>query len=382
MTTSGRGRVCLYVPYLYPVVSGGRVPFAGGIEVQLSLLAKGLAARGFDVSVVTCDYGQPEGLVVDGVRMLRCHRPQDGLPVLRFFHPRLSTTLAALRRADADVYVVQGAGLYAGVVADAARAMGRRFVFIAGHDFDVRRDLPDVHGPRDRWWYRRGLAGASAIVVQTEAQRAALRASFGYDGVVIMNPVEIPDVVADPAAARRVAWVATYKASKRPEWFTRLAERHPELECAMVGVIPIPPLTDAEYRAAQAVGARCPNLAVHGPMPHERIVGFLRDTALFTHTSPAEGFPNAFLEAWSVGLPTVTCFDPDGIIARERLGERHETFEAWEDAVVRWMADPARRAEAGARARAYARREHGSGAIHDHFAELMDRMVARRRAGR
>lgn len=379
---SGRGRICMYVPYLYPVVSGGKVPFAGGIEVQLALLAKGLAARGFDVSVVTCDYGQPDDLVVDGVRMVKCYPPQSGLPVLRFFHPRLSTSIAALRRADADVYLFQGAGMYAGLVHDVAHAMGREFIFLAAHDNDVIKEIPDLSGWRDRGWYRRGLAGAGRIVVQTEKQRAWLREAFGHESVVIMNPVDIPDASADPAGKRRVAWVATYKASKRPEWFTRLAERHPELECVMVGVVPPPPLPDADFRAAQAVAARCPNLTVLGPLPHERIGEFLREAALFTHTSPAEGFPNAFLEAWSHGLPTVTCFDPDGIIARERLGEQHDTFEAWEDAVVRWMADPAMRAEAGARARAYASARHASGEIQDRLAAELDALVAKRRARR
>lgn len=376
---SGRGRICLYVPYLYPVVSGGKVPFAGGIEVQLSLLARGLAARGFDVSVVTCDYGQPDDLVVDGVRLIKCFPPFAGLPVVRFFHPRLSTTIAALRRADADVYLLQGAGFYAGLVCDVARAMGRRFVFLAGHDHDVLRELPDVHGWRDRTAYRRALAGASLIVVQTERQRAWLRESFGRDSIVVMNPVDIPDQVAQPAARQRVVWLATYKPSKRPEWFTRFAERHPDLECDMVGVIPTPPLTDAEYRAAKSVGDRCPNLTVRGPLPHERVGEYLLEAALFTHTSPAEGFPNAFLEAWSHGLPTVTCFDPDGIIAREKIGEQHDTYEAWEEAVVRWMADPSLRAAAGARAREYARAHHGSGAIQDRLAAELDRLVAARR---
>jgi glycosyltransferase involved in cell wall biosynthesis len=177
-------------------------------------------------------------------------------------------------------------------------------------------------------------------------------------------------------------WLATYKPSKRPEWFTRLAQRHPEFECVMAGVLPAPPSTDADYRAALAVGDRCPNLSVGGPVPHERIGEFLLDATLFVHTSAAEGFPNAFLEAWSYGLPTITCFDPDGIIARERLGEQHDTFEAWEDAVVRWMSDPAGRAAAGARARAYAKRAHDSGEIEDRFAAELDRLVALRRTHR
>jgi len=372
----------MYVPYFYPVVSGGKVPFAGGIEVQLSLLAKGLVARGFDVSVVTCDYGQSDDLMVDGVRLMKCYRPEEGLPVLRFFHPRVTTTIATLRRANADVYLTAGAGMYAGLVSDVARSMRRSFLFMVAHDWDVQRELPGVDGWRDRTWYRRGLAGAGRIVVQTEKQRAGLRQSFGYDSIVIMNPVEIPDAVATPASSRRVVWLATYKPSKRPEWFTRLAQRHPEFECVMAGVLPTPPLTDADYRAALLVGDRCPNLSVGGAVPHERIGEFLRDAALFVHTSPAEGFPNAFLEAWSYGLPTVTCFDPDGIIARERLGEQHDTFEAWEDAVVRWMSDSADRAAAGARARAYARRVHDSGEIEDRIAAEMDRLVAVRRAHR
>jgi glycosyltransferase involved in cell wall biosynthesis len=371
----------MYVPYLYPVVSEGKVAIAGGIEVQLALLAKGLAERGFEVSVVTCDFGQPDDLVVHGYRLIKAWRPEQGLPVLRFLHPRLSKTIRALYRADADVYIVQGAGLEAGLTHEVAHAMGRPFQFVVAHDHDVMRDLPDVHGLRGRLWFRRAIAGAAGVVSQTEKQRRMLREAFGRESVVIMNPVEIPAVTASPAAGRRVVWVATYKASKRPEWFTRLAERHPELECVMAGVLPPPPLTDRDYRDALAVAARCPNLKVQGAVAHERIAEFLREAALFTHTSPAEGFPNVFLEAWSVGLPSVTCFDPDGIIAREGIGEQHDTFEAWEAAVLRWMADAPGRAAAGVRAREYARRVHGSGEIHDRFAAELDRLVALRRSG-
>jgi glycosyltransferase involved in cell wall biosynthesis len=360
---TGRARICMYVPYLYPAVSGGDVAFAGGIEVQLALLARGLVRRGFEVDIVACDFGQPDGWTLDGVRLLRCWSPTVGLPIVRFFHPRLTTTTRALWRSNADVYLYRGGAMGAGLVYDVARLKGRPFVFMTGHDHDVMAAMPDVHGFRDRWWYRRALMGARVVVCQTEGQRAVLKRDFDRDSVVIMNSVEIPPAMLDAGAGNAVLWLATYKEAKRPDWFTRFAERHPDVQCVMAGVVPMAPLTDEAYRRAVEVSRRCPNLEVSATIPHERIGEFMSRGAVFSHTSPAEGFPNTFLEAWSLGLPTVTCFDPDGIIVREGLGERHDRFEDWEAAVLRWLADPALRRAAGARARAYAVKRHSMAGV-------------------
>ena len=373
MSVNSAPRVCMFVEYLYPVVSEGRVPFAGDIEVQLALLGRGLAANGFDVSVVTCDFGQPDALVAGGMRLLKSYPPRAGLPVVRFFHPRLSRGIAALRRADAEVYVVQGAALWAGFVADVAHAMGRRFVWLVGHDHDVMPSLPDVHGWRDRTWVRRAIRRADAIVSQTEKQRGLLRDGFGRDSVVIANPVELPprERMVDATRAPSLVWLATYKPSKRPEWFTRFAESHPAVPCRMAGVIPVPPLTTECWEAARAVAARCANLEVLPTLPHEQVGDFLRGATLFAHSSPAEGFPNAFLEAWANGLPSVTCFDPDGLIERERLGARRDDYGAWAAELERRIADPALRAAEGARARAWAETHHAPGVIHAALAGVL-----------
>ena len=372
-------RVCMFVEYLYPVVSGGRVPFAGGIEVQLSLLARGLVRRGFDVTVVTGDFGQPDGLVVDGVRLLKAYPPHGGWPVVRFLHPRLTRGIAALRRADADVHLVQGAALWAGIVRDVAASTRRRFVWMVGHDHDVAASLPDVHGPRDRWWVRRAIRGAAAIVSQTEKQRRALAEAFGRESTVIPNPVEIPPAerIVDAGGEPSLAWLATYKPAKRPEWFTRFAERHPGVRCRMAGVIPVPPLDDRAWRDARAVAARCPNLEVQPTVPHERVGEFLRGATLFAHSSPAEGFPNTFLEAWSHGLPTVTSFDPDGVIEARRLGVCRLDYDGWEAELERRIADPALRREEGARARAHVESHHAPDLIYGRLAEVLRNVLSR-----
>lgn len=356
---SGRApRVCFHAPLLWPLWSEGRVPFTGGAEVQQAHIARGLAARGLEVTVVSCDFGQPSPVIVHGVRVLRSYRIDAGLPMLRFFHPRLTGALSALAAAAADVYYVRGASLEAGVTCDAARWRGAAFVFGAASAFDAHRALPLLRKPRDRVWFRRGLRGATTVVAQTEFQQRLFREQYGIESRLVRNLVELPESPADPGASADVVWIATYKAAKRPDWFLTLARAYPRLRFVMCGVVPPPPASPAAWEATKRAADECPNLEVRGFLEHDAIPALLRTAALFVHTSPAEGFSNTILEAWASGVPTVTCADPDGIIARERLGETVSSLAELTRAVGEWMADPARRAEAGARARAYVRAQH------------------------
>lgn len=366
-------RVCMYVEFLYPVVSQGRVPFAGGIEVQLTLMGRGLAQRGFDVHVVTCDYGQPDRLEVEGLTLLKSYPPSGGLPVLRFFHPRLTKGLAGLWRSDADVYLFRGAALWAGLVALVARLRGRRFVWLTGHDHDVRRDLPDVHGARDRALVFNAIRSADAIVTQTRLQQERLLADFGRRSTVIMNSVEVvpADRIRDAGSGDTLVWLSTYKSEKRPEWFTRFAERHPDVRCRMIGVVPDTAVGRAAHEAARAVAARCPNLSVEGPIPHERIDEAFVGAALFAHSSPVEGFPNTLLESWSRGVPAVSCVDPDGIVERERLGACHTDEDAWARAIEQRWADAGLRRVEGARARAWVEEHHAPDVVHEALARVI-----------
>ena len=98
----------------------------GGAELQQTLLAKALVRRGFQVSMVVGDYGQPDGAIWSGVRAYKASKPWEGIPVLRFVHPRWTKLVAALRRAAADVYYVSPSGVQVGQVALGAIAEADR----------------------------------------------------------------------------------------------------------------------------------------------------------------------------------------------------------------------------------------------------------------
>ena len=74
-------RVCFVAPLAWPVLArDARIPVAGGAEVQQSILARLLGARGHRVSMVTLDFGQPDGSRVDGVTVHKAFAPGAGLP--------------------------------------------------------------------------------------------------------------------------------------------------------------------------------------------------------------------------------------------------------------------------------------------------------------
>ncbi len=372
----GRGRVCFYSEYAYPLLARTPDEFAGGSEALVARLARGLATREYDVTLVTCDFGQRPVEVVDGVTVLRTFRPRRGVRVLRFFHPRLTLATAGLWRANAEAYYVCGSGMPAGLTSDVARLRGAGFVLAMMTDHDVVRRPPPNVGVTHRRWYERALRHADQVLSQTEFQRDHLRDEYGVASELLPNIVDIPPQPVDPGQDGIVLWLATYKRTKRPEWFLALARELPQYRFVMAGVVPPPPLTRGVWDAAQQAARDIPNLEVHGFLPEEAVVALRRRASLLVHTSPLEGFSNSLLEAWAAGLPTVSCVNPDGLVTRAGLGAFAGDYATLVDSVRGWMADPAARRAAGARARNYAEAHHAPQVVLDVLSGVLDRVIA------
>lgn len=313
-----RLKVCLVAHLAFGSLSG-RPGHIGGVEYQTSLLARWLAARGHDVSMITWDEGQEEGSRIDGVRLVKLCGRDDGHRGLRFLHPRWTSLVRALRVADADLYYHNCAEYVTGQVALWCRTRGSRFVFSAASNNDCDPGLPFLTTARERVLYRLGIRLADRIIVQTDLQRRMLREGFGLDSTVI--PLPTPDGPAAPpygprSGRTRILWVGRICEIKRPDRFLDMAARCAGLAFDLVG-----PEDGTPY--ARAVTARARTLAnvrLHGALPRDRVAALLGEAVCLCCTSELEGFPNTFLEAWSHATPVLTTFDPGDIVSRERLG--------------------------------------------------------------
>jgi glycosyltransferase involved in cell wall biosynthesis len=381
---SSSPRICLVAHFAYGALAGGKNGHIGGVEWQTSLTAKWLAARGYDVSMITWDDGQPDDERIDGVRVIKLCRRDAGLPIVRFVHPRWTSLNRALRAADADVYY-QNCGEYVtGQVALWCKRHGRGFVYSVANDADCDAALPEMKTLRERVLYRYGLRRADSVIAQTLKQSRMLADGFKRASIVIPMPCRGLNAAAwqPPAAPRarqpRVLWLARITRQKRPDRYLELARECPEIHFDLVG-----PSDESEFSTQVLRDAeKVENLTVHGPAKREQLPAIYSQADCFCCTSDFEGFPNTFLEAWSGGLPIVSTFDPDGVIARHELGILAGDVPALADGLRKLLNEPERWRTAAANAYRYYYENHRIDAVMPRFERIFCDLAAARHNGR
>ena len=291
----------------------------GGAELQQTLLAKALAAQGYDVSMVVADYGQPDGAAWDGIKTYKAYRPEAGLPGLRFIHPRWTSLWAAMKRARADIYYTSCAGALLGQVVLFARVHGAQVVFRIASNSDCDPAALLIRYWRDKRLYRYGLRRADLVLAQTPGQQQALLINFRRESRVVASMTDTngrrPGI---DARANSVLWVGNIRALKRPELLLEAARKLPRLQFHIIGG-PMPG-SESLYEKVRDAAMQMPNVRFHGPIPYQEVGEFYERARVFAGTSEIEGFPNTYLQAWARGTPVVAFLDPEQLIARNGMG--------------------------------------------------------------
>lgn len=365
---------------------------AGGAERQVMLLARGLAARDRDVTIVALGHVRTpvEPVLEAGVRILRLQAdgPRARLAVL----PAL---MRLARRADVVVCTNWDASLYGRVAALAVH----RPVVVADH-FNARAAHVSRRGaPRGRWVaaHHRLLAPFTAATVA--CARAQLPVLLG-EGVPPGRLVHIPNGIAvdevrsaaASAPARRAlglpddALVVVHAANFRPEknqpqTLETVAELRRTLGDVRAVFVGSGPQEEAVRRRAAALDADWAHfLGTRADVP---AVLALADVVVLP--SRAEAMPLTVLEAQAVGVPVVACDVGDVRAVLDATGGGLAVpagdGPAFTAACRRVLADPDLRARLarGAREGSAA---YDAEAVTRRYAELLDSAARPRRSPR
>lgn len=366
-------RIAIVAHNAYGMISGRGTGHIGGVERQTSMLARWLAGRGHDVSLITWQEGGPGAEVFDRVQVIKTCPREAGIPVARFFVPRWSSLNAALRAADADLYYQNGAEEVTGQVALWCRRRKRKFVFSVASDIDCREWLNGGSSLRESLLYRYGLRVADGIVAQTDDQAERLEAAIGRGATILPMPghdygppANVPPVDGEPPMLLLVGRVAP---EKNIEMFIEVARKLPDFRFVVVGPGDSPDSYVAKVRESARTAT---NVEFFGPADRRQLAILYRAATALCCTSHYEGFPNTFIEAWSAGLPVVSTIDPGGLLAREGLGAAARDSDAFCREIRRLVEQPAERAAVAARARAWFENHHAVDVAMGRFERLFE----------
>ena len=324
--------ICIVAHNAYGTLANVDTGHVGGVEVQTPLLAKWLANQGYDVSMITWDEGYQDGVIIDGVRVYKMCRRDDGLPLIKFLTPRWSSLWRALGRANPDVVYYNLGDLALGQISLWAKVKKRKLLYSIASDMDCQKDFPALNPLREKILYRYGLLNADSIVVQTSRQKKLLEENFSLGSKLISMPsagfnadIDIEEKSKTIGQNFRVLWVGRFSNEKRLEWLLEVAKKLKGITFDVIGEANI----DSEYgRKLKNEAESIPNVVLHGRIKHNEMADFYRNASILCSTSVYEGFPNVYLEAWSSGVPVITSFDPDGVVDKFQIGSVVNSIDA------------------------------------------------------
>ena len=252
----------------------------------------------------------PTAAQVQGVTVYKMHKPDEGIPVVRFVYPRLTSLWGALKRVDADVYYQRTAAVTTAWVAQFCRMNGRRSIYAGASDVDFIPGEQDIRYARDRKIFEWGVRRVDDMIVAERRAARELKEHYGREATLIPS-CYVAAARAPPAGTQRLRPVGGHGAAQQ-------APRDAARDRAPAAQLPVRDdrrrrtrQREPEYAALDRRGreAPSPNIEMRGFVPFAEAEAHFDGARVFLNTSLYEGFPNTFLQAWARGIPTVGFVD-------------------------------------------------------------------------
>ena len=351
----------------------------------MALLARSLAARGHEVSLVVPGY-DGEVRTVAGVRLISGWRKGKGVRVLRSVTYRAPNLYRILLGLQADVYYVRGRAYFTPVVMRAARRAGAVSLLGLANDKDLLEDsarLPyglgsgpaaAIAGRLEHAYFRRGAIDAADWIITQHEGQSALCARKGLRHLLIPNIVLVPgDRPPEDALAHDAVWVGNVHREDRSRKglmeLVELAQRASDVRFAVAGR-----MSAGAAESPLARLAALPNVTVVGSTSHDEALDLIARSRVVVNTAAWEGMSNVMLEGWALGKPTVSLsVDPNGLLSSGELGVcAGGDGRAMAAMLTELVRDEAARREIGARCAEYVARTHSADSVCAQYAALFD----------
>jgi glycosyltransferase involved in cell wall biosynthesis len=286
----------------------------GGAELQQVLIAKALKNKGWTVSMIVSDYGQPDIFDVDGIT---CYKLKSTvkIPVFGTYLVLFPRFFKLIKQINADIYHVSSAGVLLGFTALFSRFNSKKLIYRVASDTDCSWGNLLIKRWVDKACYWQGLKYADQIHTQNSIQDKLIE-RLNLPFMRMLSLVEPPQQVV-PILERTlsVIWVGNFRHVKRVDRVAFLAELMPNVDFHVIGGEGSTGIVPEEL-----ISNSPKNVKYHGRKNRIEACMSISDAKLLINTSEFEGVPNTYLQAWLHGVPVITLNDPNEMIVNNELG--------------------------------------------------------------
>jgi len=308
--TSRVVRVCFVCPKAYPLFNETVESVFGGSEVDLYYLGTELVKdEDFDVSFIVADYGQADVETIENVTVIK------SLDLGKNALAGAMRIWRALKRANADIYIIKTASVGVPLVAVFCRLYKKVFIYRTAHQDECDGTYLRSHKFVGRL-FAASLRGAKVVFSQSAGDKEKLKSTIAVDSQVIPNGHRL----SEPASCQQdsILWVGRSVGFKRPQLFLDLAEKFPDEKFVMICQRAT---GDKHYDELLDRAENISNLKFHQRVGFNEIEKYFQMAKIFVNTSLAEGFPNTFIQACMQSAAIVSLnVNPDDFLQRYSCG--------------------------------------------------------------
>lgn len=321
--------------FAHLVLDSASTRVSGGAELQVALLARELAARGYETVIASGDIGQADRVTHQGVLIRTAGKFHTGSLLDSLIAlPRVMQVLAQEKPSHV---LVLGWTAWLFILLLLRSLFGFKLVFICGLDTEVngefRRENP-VRGAL----FEYGLRHCDIRFAMTKLQERLYHEN-GLTCALYRNLV-LPR--AFPRTAPKTIdflWVSRCQPIKQPHLFLDLAESLPAAKFEMI----CPREDAALFDSVSARAAKISNVTFHNGIPYHEVQSHYDAARAFVNTSTYEGWPNSFIQA-GLGHAALLSLEvrPDTLFDDYKLGFcANNDLAAFKSTAATWFQNPA-----------------------------------------
>jgi glycosyltransferase involved in cell wall biosynthesis len=302
----------------------------GGGELQMALLAKSLAKEGHEVVIID-PYSKESFVTEEGIQVFNIPGWNKGLPVIRMFWNRIPALYKLLVKQKADYYYVRMRSYLNLISYMASRKAKGKFLQAVASDIDLLslRDKYKYeykanfraykyfshHLPNDII-FKYLLKRADFIVLQHTGQVIKMR--IRGKKVMFPNILDHQNLpVADGEPGQYLIYVGSLTMLKGADKLYDIVNALKIAEPVMIVGQP----NDSHAKPIFEKLKELRNTDAKGRIQHSDTLKLIANAKALINTSDFEGFPNVFLEAWSMGIPVLSLkVNPGKIFDKYQLG--------------------------------------------------------------